>query len=186
MKKRRGQILLVSVGALLVAVAARAGDQTSDAVPGKIHEQLARMAGDYTTVSKFMMKPGDPGRETQGSAKLKTILGGRFIMEETEGSLLGQKNSGFHLLGYNNGAGQYEGTWAYTGSTALMNLKGSSKDDGKTIELAATYEQIKGTVTNLTVVIRQIDDDHLVVALIAKGPDGKQGPTLETSYTRKK
>jgi hypothetical protein len=164
----------------------KADSKKALAKPGPMHQQLAKLAGEYTTVTKFMLKPGDDAKESQGSAKLKTILDGRFLVEEASGNLFGQKTGSMHLLGYNNGTGKYEGTWVYTGSTGMMTLVGTSKDDGKTIEFNATYELEKGVKTALSVVTRILDDDHFVTSLIAKGTDGNPGPTLETTYTRKK
>jgi hypothetical protein len=74
----------------------------------------------------------------------------------------------------------------YTGSTGLMRLVGTSKDDGKTVEYTATFEQGNGQKMTLSVAQRFVDDDTIVVELVAKNPDGSKGPTLETTYKRKR
>jgi hypothetical protein len=126
----------------------KADPKKAAATPGPAHQQLAKLVGEYTTVSKFTLKPGDDAKESHGTAKLKTILGGRFLVEESTGSLFGQKTGSMHLLGYNNGTGKYEGTWVYTGSTGMMNLTGTSKDDGKTIEIYGDLRDGKGRQNN--------------------------------------
>jgi hypothetical protein len=161
------------------AAAARA------AMPGPVHKQLARLVGDYTTVTKFYVQPGATPSESDGTAKITSVLDGRFLMEENTGNMFGQPLKGLRYYGYNNGSKQYEGIWTYTRSTGIMTLTGKSSDDGKTINWTATYDDPRGKQT-LYVVSRQLDDDHLVVELIAKNPDGKNGPTIETTYTRKK
>jgi Protein of unknown function (DUF1579) len=172
---------------LLLLLCSRSLSQQADAArPGPVHQQLAKLAGEYTTVSKFQINPSATAQESQGTSKITSILGGRFLMQDNRGQLLGQAAAGLHLIGYNNGAKQYEGTWVYTGSTSIMQLTGTSEDRGKTIELTGTYEMEKGRKTTLTVIMRFIDEDHFTEDLIAKTPDGKKGPTLETSYTRKK
>jgi hypothetical protein len=145
-----------------------------------------KLAGEYTTVAKFRMKPGDEAMESKGTAKLASVLGGRFLQEENTGMQLNQPISGMRLYGFNAGSGQYEGMWVYTASTGIMTLTGSSSDGGKTIKWAASFDVAKGQKMNLEVVTKVVDDDHFVVELIARGPDGKPGPTLETTYTRKK
>jgi hypothetical protein len=152
--------------------------------PGPVHEALTKRAGTYTTVATFRMKPDEAGMETHGKAKLTSILGGRFLQEEVTGSLFGQPTVSMHLTGFNDDAKQYEGMWIYTGSTAMMRLVGKSSDDGKTIEWSATFEQGKGEKMTMNVITRFEDDDHFTTTLIAKNPDGSQGPTLETKYTR--
>jgi Protein of unknown function (DUF1579) len=153
--------------------------------PGAVHKQMANWAGEYTTSSKFFAKPGQPSEATTGSATIRSILDGRFLSEENAGTLLGQPYTGMHLYGYNNATGKYEATWIYTGSTATMTLTGTSKDDGRTIEYTASIDQ-KGTRMTLYVVLKHVDDDKFTVELYAKNKDGSKGPTLETTYTRKK
>jgi hypothetical protein len=154
--------------------------------PGPVHRAMARYAGEFTTLTKFWMKPGDRPVETKGTAKLRSILGGRFLLEENSGAMLGQPFQGLRLTGYNSATEKFESTWVYTGGTATMSLVGTSKDGGKTVSYTATYEAQKGVKTTLYVVTRQIDDDHFTIELFAKTPDGKKGPAFETSYTRKK
>jgi hypothetical protein len=154
--------------------------------PGAIHAALAKLAGDYTTASSFRVKPDEPATETTGKAKLTVILGGRFLQEEGTGALFGQPTAGFHLTGYNDATQQYEALWVYTGSTAMMRLFGKSPDHGKTIEWTATFESGKDEKTTLQVVTRVLDEDHFTTTLSAKNPDGSQGPTLETKYSRKR
>lgn len=156
------------------------------AEPGEIHKAMAKMAGSYTTTSKFWIKPGDKPMESEGVAKLTSILGGRFLRETASGTMLGKPYQSLKLWGYNSDAGHFESTWIYTGSTAQMTLVGNSKDDGKTVDWTATVLGKKDAKMTLSVQTRLIDDDHFVVELSMKTPDGKKGPTMETTYTRKK
>jgi hypothetical protein len=157
-----------------------------DAEPSPIHKQMAKAAGEYVTVTKFRIKPDDQPVETKGKARIKSILGGRFLAEESEGTMLGQKYQGFRLWGYNKDAKQFESTWIYTGATGTMRLVGTSKDKGKTINWTATVAMGQGEKMTMEAVTRHMDDDTFVVELIAKTPDGKRGPSFETTYTRKK
>jgi hypothetical protein len=151
-----------------------------------MHTQLAKRAGEYTTVTKFSMQPGGPANESTGTAKLTVILDGRFLMEEDAGMFMGQPTKGIRIWGYDNGTKQYESSWMYTGSTGIMRLTGNSNDGGKTIKFAATFNDESGTKQTFDAALRFLDDDHFVVGLYAKMPDGKPGPTFDTTYTRKK
>jgi hypothetical protein len=163
-----------------------AAQQGPSAEPGSIHKRLASLAGRYTTVSKFWMKPGDKPMVSKGRAKFTAILGGRFVQEEDSGKMLGKPYKSLKLWGYNADAQRYESTWVYTGSTAQMMLTGASKDDDKTITWTATVGGKDGAKMTLHVVTQQPDEDHFVVELSMKSPDGTKGPTFETRYTRKK
>ncbi|MBI1854232.1 MAG: DUF1579 domain-containing protein [Planctomycetes bacterium] len=153
--------------------------------PGPPHKALAKLAGEYTTATKFTMS-GAPAEETKGTATLKMILGGRFLSEENATTFMGEPTQGMHLLGYNNAGSRYEAAWLYTGSTAILNLTGTSKDDGKTISLEGSFDDGAGGKTTLRIVLRTVDADHFVETLKSVESDGNEGPTLETTYTRKK
>jgi len=154
--------------------------------PGPIHKEMARRAGEYETVSRFWMKPGGEAVESKGTAKITPVVEGRFLLEESTGTQFSQPFKALRLTGYNNLTKEYESTWTYSMATGMMHLTGTSKDDGKTIEWTASYTNDKGAKQNLYVTTSHLDDDHFVVELVAKTPDGNKGPTLETTYTRKK
>jgi hypothetical protein len=154
--------------------------------PGPIHKELARLAGEYHTVSKFQFKPSDEPMESMGTAKISTVLDGRFLLEENTGTQFGKPFKGLRLIGYNNAKKEYEASWTYSMSTAIMRLDGTSKDNGKTIDWTAAYTNEKGEKQTLFVSTRKIDEDQFVVELFAKTPEGKKGPTAETVYTRRK
>jgi len=156
------------------------------ATPGPVHAQLAKRAGEYTTVTKFSMQPGGPANESTGTAKLTVILDGRFLMEEDAGMFMGQPTKGIRIWGYDNGAKQYESSWMYTGSTGIMRLTGNSSDGGKTIKFVATFNDESGAKQVFDADLRLLDDDHFAVGLYAKMPDGKPGPMFDTTYTRKR
>ena len=173
--------------------ASKAGDAHPDrdremqnATPAAAHRRLGKLAGEYTTTTKFFMEPGAPPQETAGEARLWMTLDGRFLTEENTGTFMGQPLKGFRIVGYNNASKRYEGIWTYTMSTGIMTLNGTSADGGKTVSWAAAFDGEGGTREKLSVMMRQTDDDHFVVDLSATLPDGKPGPRLETTYTRKK
>src|SRR5262249_54916152 len=100
--------------------------------------------------------------------------------------LLGAPVTSIHLYGYNNASNKYEGVWMYTRGTSIMNLSGTSPDEGKTVKFSAAFEGPGGDKQHFKIVLSRVDDVYLGVALIAPSPGGGYGPTLETAYTRKK
>jgi len=153
--------------------------------PGAEHKELARLAGEYSTVSKFRDKPEDGPVESKGTAKITSVLGGRFLLEENTGTQFGQPYRGVRLVGY-NAAKRYEASWTYSMSTAIMTLTGTCKGEGKPIEWKADFTDERGQKQTLNVITRKIDADRFVVELFGTTADGKRGPIVETTYTRKK
>lgn len=150
--------------------------------PGPIHAELMKRAGDYTTAATFYA-PGAEPQESAGTAKLTSILGGRFVEEENSGTSLGQPYSGLRLYGYNNGSKQYEAIWIYDGSTAVLVLDGTSDDNGKTVRYSGAFIGPNGEKETLRVIITQQDADHFSVKLLGESAGGATS-TLETIYTR--
>jgi hypothetical protein len=156
------------------------------ATPGAEHSSLAKLAGDYTTATKFFMQPGATPAESTGTAKLSMTLDGRFLVEDDTGTFMGQSIKGFKMVGYNNASKRYEGVWTYTMATGIMTLNGTSTDGGKTLNFVASFDGEGGKKETLQIVMKQTDDDHFVVELSGKLPDGKPGPRLVTTYSRNK
>lgn len=155
-------------------------------MPGPAHKQLAKYVREFTSASKFIMDPAAPAEESAGTSKVSMVMEGRFMLQEDSGTMMGMPYTSLKLAGYNNGSKQYEATWVYTMSTGTMNMTGTASADGKTINWTATFDNEMGAREPLEVVTKFIDDDRFAVILKATGPDGKGGPIMETTYTRKK
>jgi|SRR6185369_1608293 len=178
-------VLAVSVSSL--AFSGRPSPpQMRSANPGPAHKQLAKLAGSYTTVTRFSAQPSAAPVDSNGTAKFTVILDGRFLLEEDAGIFMGQETKGLKVWGYDNATKQYISTWMYTGSTGFMSLAGDSKDDGKSVGFKASFNDDSGGKQVFEAAIRWVDDNKFVVGLYAKNPDGSRGPTFETTYTRKK
>lgn len=154
--------------------------------PGPVHKRMAKLAGEYTTVSKFYMKPGETPQESTGTAKFTSVVDGMFVQEKNTGKIMDMPYSGARLWGYNNLTHQFEAVWVFSMSSAIMKLTGTTKDEGKTIQWTGTYDRAKGVKATLDIVTHLIDEDRLSIELSHKNPDGSKGPTMETTYTRKK
>lgn len=181
MLKRMG--LAVALLALCVVVdrAAPVFAQAHGGAVGPEQAFLAKRAGTYSRVIKFVGQPG----EWKGTSKISVILGGRFISEENRDAVFGRPVEGMRIFGYDDSTKQYEMISMYTMSTAITKFAGTSNDGGRTVRYAAISSEPQGQVP-LHALVRQIDNDHFVVTLSTRGPDGKDKPFQETSYTRER
>lgn len=172
---------LVAVLGMAMISPALMAQASSASQPGPEQAFLAKRAGEYTRVIKFV---GQDGQWT-GTSKISVMLGGRFILEENNDTVFGRPVEGMRIFGYNNTTKQYEMTSMYTMSTAITKLVGTSDDGGKTVDYQGSSDEPRGKVS-LHARVRQIDEDHFVVTLMTTGSDGKETPFQETTYTRKK
>lgn len=164
------------------AAPAAADSTKSDAA----HASLAKLAGEYTRVIKFVGQTGVATAPSSGTAKFTVVLGGRFILEESEDTVFGRSVGGLRVYGYNNVTNQYEMVRMYTMSTGITMMKGTSGDDGRTIDFAGDTDGSGGGKMPLHAKLRSINDDQFVVIMSTVGPDGRESAFQETDYTRKK
>lgn len=160
-----------------------AGDSTK---PGAPHASLAKLAGDYTRVIKFVGQTGAAAAPSSGTAKISVVLGGRFILEESTDTVFGRPVEGLRLYGYNNATKQYEMVRMYTMSTGMTMMKGTSSDGGETIEYTGDTDASAGNMPPLHARLRRVNDDEFTVVLSTIEADGKESAFQETDYTRKK
>src|ERR1043165_7012037 len=78
--------------------AAQVGDQ---------HKVLQKLAGKWDTVSKMSAMPGMPAAETKGTSEARSILGGRQVLEQSQGTMMGKPFNGLFLIGYDNTLKEY-------------------------------------------------------------------------------
>ncbi len=159
---------------------------SSSMKPGAPQESLAKLAGDYTRIIKFLGPAGAGMAASSGTAKISSVLGGRFLLEESTDTVMGRTVDGLRLYGYNNGTKQYEMVRTYTMSTAMTMMTGTSSDGGKTIDFVGTTDAAGKAGAPLHAQFRVLSDDNFIVTLSTIGDDGKDAPFQSTEYTRKK
>ena len=159
--------------------------KTDSTKPGAPHASLAKLAGDYTRVIKFIGQTGAAAAPSSGTAKISVVLGGRFILEESADTVFGRPVEGLRLYGYNNATKQYEMVRMYTMSTGMTMMKGTSTDGGKTIDYTGDTDTSADKMP-LHARLRRVNDDQFIVTLSTVGQDGRESAFQETDYTRKK
>ena len=150
------------------------------------HTSLAKLAGEYDRVVKFVGQQGAMAQPSSGTSKFSVVLGGRFVLEESHDVVFGKPVDGLRIYGYNDATKQYEMARMYTMSNAITMMKGASSDGGKTIEFNGETDTRATNGMPLRAQFRQTDDDHFSVTMSTTGTDGKDAPFQETDYTRKK
>ena len=168
--------------------AAAMQDYMKLAAPGDAHKKLEPLIGKWNHTSKVW--PGGPGStpmESSGTTERKWILGGRYLMDEHKGQLMGMPHEGLGLTGYDNFRNMYTSTWCDNMGTAMLTMKGSCDPAGKTFTFYGETDEpgIKITGRMVEYVTKIIDNDKNVFEIIDlhAGHDYK---IVEVTYTRVK
>ncbi|MEE8525903.1 MAG: DUF1579 domain-containing protein [Thermoanaerobaculia bacterium] len=204
-KWTRTALLLLGIGALLVAASPVLSDDTEKAAmeapagidpaameaawakagaPGENHEFLARLEGDWTFESKMWMDPSAPPMESQGAAEKTMILGGRYLQEESSGEAMGQPFHGRALTAFDNVSGEFAGTWIDNMGTGILISRGSRDGDSLTL-IGEMTDPMSQQQMKLRMVTRIVDEDHHVFDYYVTMPGIPELKQMVIEYTRK-
>ncbi len=157
------------------------------ATPGKQHQWLASKAGSWEFTGSFWMAPEAPPTETRGTVERTMMLGGRVLSEKVASpGFLGQPFEGFGLMGYDNGAKEFWGTWNDNMGMGVMTSKGQCDEKGACTFTAETFDVMTGKVKKSRLMSRDEGPDKEVHQFFETGRDGKEYKGGELVYTRKK
>ncbi len=158
------------------------------ATPGPAHKRLNAMVGTFDAKVKYWPAPNAPAIESSGTSTNEWILGGRWIQQRFEGSMMGAPFSGLGYTGYDNLRHMYVGTWMDSMSTQFMTSSGGDPDpSGKTWNFTASMmDPMSGESVSAEEKMTVIDNDHQVWEMYGPGPDGRNYKMMEITYTRRK
>jgi hypothetical protein len=103
--------------------------------PGPEHKALNAFVGDWKVEVKSWMQPGDQPSTSHGTAKVKWILGGRFLEEDFHGEMMGKPFTGHGLFGFNNSRQKFQSVWMDDVNTAIFTSEGKGESGNKVITL---------------------------------------------------
>ena len=152
--------------------------------PGLVHQQFAKMAGNWkATVTNFM-----DGQEakSEATAKYEMILGGRYLKSYITGNMMGMPFEGVGLDAFDNAAKEYISVWIDNFGTGVLNLKGKMDDKtGDIVYTGTMVDPMTGKNQTTKTVMKQIDDDHqqMVMYMI---DGGKEVKNMQIDYARVK
>jgi uncharacterized protein DUF1579 len=157
------------------------------AEPGPQHRQLATRTGAWDVITKCQMDPSAPPTETRGIAKARTVLGGRWVIEEFEGELPGMGPfSGIGITGYDNVKKKYVNFWLDTMGTGAMISEGTADPSGKIVTYTGSFEDpVLGKTKTVRSVAKFDSDSRHTFEMFDTAPDGKEFKSLDIVYTRK-
>jgi hypothetical protein len=163
------------------------------AKPGDHHKRLQELAGTWSYTVKWWMSPDAPPSESSGTAVIKPIMEGRFLvgdhngkmqMPGPDGKMMDMDFKGMSLEGYDNAKQKFVAAWVDNMGTGIMNMQGTYDSATKTLTYWAEYEAVPGVKTKMREAIKITDKDHRVAEFF-EDREGKEVKTMEIAYTRK-
>lgn len=163
--------------------------------PGPNHKKLDHFVGSWNVTFKTWMDPSMPPMETKGTAEVKWVLDGCYIMEEMTAEMLMpdekmQMNKvpykGIGFTGYDNAKNLYTSVWASNLSTELLTMSGTMQPDGKTLVAYGKMDEPMMNMFGRTVKYKTvIKDDKTHTFEIFDLAAGENHKVIEIVYQRK-
>jgi uncharacterized protein DUF1579 len=154
--------------------------------PGPQHQQLAATAGSYDLKVRSWHEAGQPPMEDTGTATRTMTLGGRVLVEEFSGSMMGGPFTGHGMTGYDNVTGKYWSTWNDSMSTGLMLSSGTCDAEGKSCAFTGSWnDPIKKAPVKARMTSKWTSPTTEIFEMFGPGKDGKEMKMMEITYTKK-
>jgi len=112
---------------------------TEAMTPGPEHERLAEAVGDWKASVKMWMEPGGEPSVSESTVSRFMTLGGRVLVEEWRGEMMGQPFIGHGRTGYDNVTEKYWSTWTDNMSTGLMTFEGHYDPETEKYTFAGSF-----------------------------------------------
>lgn len=150
---------LMAVVFLTCAAAAQEAPQPSQ--PGKEHEWLKQLAGEWTTHGKADNGPGQPPFECDGTEST-TTLGELWIVTRGEAHAAGMTVNSMLTLGYNSEKKKFVGTWVDSMFNHMWKYEGTLDESGKALTLMTEGPNMMkpGEMAKYKEVLELKDKDH--------------------------
>lgn len=154
------------------------------AQPSDAHKLLAQMSGKFDATVKFWTSPNAQPQESKAMANNQTILGGRFVMEDYQGMMMGKPFKGAGIYGYDNMKKKFFSTWMDETSTGAMNSEGTLDATGKILTFTG---EMMDPMTQKMVKYRSVyrfENEKKYTMEMFENKDGKEFKSLEIAYNR--
>lgn len=115
--------------------------------PGAEHERLAEAVGEWQATVKWWMEPGAEPSVSESTVTRSMSLGGRVLVEDWQGEMMGRPFIGHGRTGYDNVTGKYWSTWTDNMSTGLMVFEGQYDPESEKYTFHGSYaDPISGEI----------------------------------------
>jgi len=153
--------------------------------PGPEHETLAKFAGDWTFTNKAWMAPGAPPMESTGTMHGESMWGGRYVVEDWKGDMMGMPFEGRGVNAYNNVAKRYENTWTDSMGTGIWFSTGTCDAANVCTFTGDSWDPMSGQKASMRSVLSWVDPSSFKMEMYGPGPDGKEFKMMEIVAKKK-
>jgi len=153
--------------------------------PGKEHQELASMDGDWVYTSKMWMDPSAPPEIYTGTAKCEMILGGRYSQMTAKGNVMGMDFQGISITGFDNAKKVWMAVWVDNMGTGILYMEGKHDPAAnKVVYKGTAVDPMTGKDMEMIETFKIVNENTIEMEMF-NVVDGKEYKSMELIYTRK-
>lgn len=149
------------------------------------HKIFEKWPGKWKLTMKAWMDPSKPPMVSEHAMESKHILGGRFVMVNISGKMMGMQNDMIEMFGYDCYKKQYDMVLFSSCGTAVYHYTGQYDAATKTLDLRGTMDDNIGKRPVRTTFKIVSDDEHEYETFDTL-PNGKEFRVMAGTVTRVK
>lgn len=160
------------------------------------HKLLASLDGSWSYTVKMWMNGDTSSKpiESHGTAMRKSVMGGRFVTQDTTGQMMmpgedGKMKSmtfrGHSTEGYDNAKKKFVATWYDSTGTGIMMFDGTYDEGSKTFTYNGNYQLTPEMELKVRETLKLDDNNHMTLEWY-ENRGGQEMKTMEISYMRRK
>lgn len=195
-KRVMATLVVLAFAAGLLSAVALAGEKEDaaqmeawmkTAKPGPHHAILQSMAGEWNSKITMWESPGADPVVTDGHTVSTMTMDGRFLVEKSDGTMMGMPFKGMGINGYDNITSKHVFVWFDNMGTGILYGEGECTDHCKVVtQYGDMPDPMTGEDVSYRMVTRCDSDDQYTFELYMVDETGKEDKQMEIVYTRAK
>jgi Protein of unknown function (DUF1579) len=157
--------------------------ETPVSAPGQEQDLLKRDVGVWDLTIESTMEPGGKPNVTKAT-ETNTLLGGRWLISDLKGELMGIPYHGHGVMGYDPAKKKYAGTWVDSMSTEISQLEGTYDPKTKTMTSWMESPGPDGKPMKMRSTSEWKDDDTRIFTMHSPAGKGDEFVMMKVIYKR--
>ena len=149
------------------------------------HCLLSALVGSWAGATRTWFTPGEFADESEATGTVRVILGGRFVVHEYRGSLVGEVMEGHAPVGFHIARNRFICAWVdsvHNGTSVMLSEGEPGVTDA--ISVLGSYDVAGGPPWSWRTTMSQPLADELVISHFNIPPGGDEYLGVETQYQR--
>lgn len=153
--------------------------------PGRMHELLSKMVGEWDTEMTFIEQTGQE-MKSKGFVKTEEILGGRYFLTSQNGTMMGMPFEGKGLDAYDNVSKEFISVWVDNMGTGITVMKGYYDEKTNSFNYKGeSLDPISGKVVTYRTILK-IENDNKMNFEMFSNQSGIETKMFTMVYTKRK